>query len=312
MTELDRNSKAKNLFLFYDTETTSSEPTVDAIISIGAVLADYSEGKFCKLGDFHSYISATRPIDPAAEAVHHISASDIAEAPNFCEVMDLFKCWVQTQTKQFESMRLTLMAHNGSKFDDLILFCNFVSNALNFDQFLADIRVHGFVDTLKFIRQLFKGKPDADQPKRPDTGRKSFALGNCYSSFCGGNSLEGAHDALVDSQALFDIFTSDCVRPMFDIFSLFKFVVSKEKALDAIKRSAGVAFQQMEERARQQAIDDNIIAEGGMPDIPNQAVACDPIWDKSSDDSVRLCLCCMQFVSMSEHAECTLPVSTLQ
>ena len=311
--ELD---KFKNVFLFYDTETTGREPTSEDIISIGGVLAEFHDRQFCKLGDFHSYINTTRTIDPAAQAVHHISKEDIADAPNFAEVMNTMNAWVNSYTTRYPRVRVIMMAHNGSKFDDLILFCNFVSNNLNFDEFLCGMKVHGFVDTLKFMRKIFKGKPDEQQPKRPDTGRKSFALGNCYSSFCGGKTLDGAHDALVDSQALFDIFTADCIRPMFDILSLFNCVISTEKAVCAIKKSAGMAFQQMEERARKQAMDDNLIADGGMPDIPNQRVQCSPVWSedgsvKNSTDQFHLCLCCMQFFDMSKHETCTLPVSTL-
>ena len=303
--------KCHNLFVFWDLESTSKDPTEDAIISIGGVIAEYRDHSFQKLSEFHTYVSTTREIDPVAQSIHNISKADLKGAPNFCDAIGMFKLWIQEICRQCISPRVILMAHNGSRFDDLMLFCNCVSNYQNFDDFLTEIHCHGFIDTLKLLRNLFKTKHKDLKPKCPDTSKVSFTLGNCYVSFCG-KTLEGAHDALADSQALFEVFTAPCIRPMFTVISLCKYLVRKEKAVKTIKACAGMSIHRKEEATRQQRLDDELIDEGGMPDIPGIIHPADPIWEKRGcTTNQALCLGCMRFFNTKEHLECTRPVSAL-
>jgi DNA polymerase III epsilon subunit-like protein len=290
------NAIFDNYFIFWDVESTSKEPTQDDIISMGGVMSKYNNTRFTKISEFHTYVNTPKSIDPEAEAIHHISRKDIAQAPTFAEAVLLFENWILS-AKQQPSDRIIFLAHNGRKFDDVILFCNFVQNRLNFDDFLNRINCYGFVDTLKMLRVLFKNKPLCDLPKNSSTSRVSFALGNCYSSFCKTGVLTNAHDALVDSQALFDVFNSVNVCSLFDTLSLFQHVIIKEKSMKWIKQTAGIAFQSLIDHVKEQPLDNQ------------ERMTTDPCWEELSPLSkseARLCLNCMNFYRIGDHFECTL------
>jgi hypothetical protein len=182
-----------------------------------------------------------------------------------------------------------------------MLFCNFVQNRLDFDKFLTDIRCYGFIDTLKMLRALFKYKHVSELPTDSATSRISFALGVCYSTFCGKSGLENAHDALVDSIALFDVYNAENVCKLFDIMSLFQHVVSRTKAVKWIKQTAGISFQQKLEHIKNAPIAEhkqNVVADTWVS----------PTWEEEkyqqSSTVQRLCLNCMQFYDTEQHLQC--------
>lgn len=293
-----------NHFLFYDTETTGNKPVEDDIISFGCVLCTYNGRTFDKLDEFHSYIDTDRKIDPAAHFVHHISKQMISGQPRFPEVMKTLRVLLM-QHQTDPNTRVIFMAHNGSKFDDVIMYCNFVQHNLNFDLFLRDVRCYGFLDTLKCLKTVFKDCHYKDKPKDAETGRESFALGNCFTTFCGGHALEGAHDALVDAQALFGIFNSSCVHPKVKLDRLFKNTVPKLKAVKMVKQTAGMVFQTKEENALREA--NPRLHETHAADVP-QVLRNVPIFNPQEDSSeqlpLHLCLNCMCFVRVSQHRVC--------
>jgi DNA polymerase III epsilon subunit-like protein len=225
--------------MFWDVESTSKVPTEDHIISIGAVLATYSRASFHRVSSFHTYIRTKRAIDPAAFAVHGISADMLHGAPALATGIHRLTEWVQ---ETVGSGRVVLMAHNGRGFDDVILFCNLYRGGLCFDTFLADINCYGFLDTLPLLRGVLRKCAVYPAPCNPATKRVSFALGHCYTSYCGGTLLEGAHDALVDSTALVDIFCSPAVSSRINMSVLFRATEVREKAVARIRQSAGMAF----------------------------------------------------------------------
>ena len=297
-----------NQFFFYDTESTGNKPTEDDIISVGGVLATYHSPtkRFEKLDEFHSYVDTDRKIDPLALAVHHISKSMLRGQPRFSEVVRQLRLFLlQHQTQPHT--RVIFIAHNGSKFDDIILYCNFVQHNLNFDVFLHDVHCYGFLDTLKYLKVMFKDCAYKDRPQDAKTGRESFALGHCFTSFCGGTGLEGAHDALVDARALFDIFNSACVQPKINLPGLFRNVVPKLKGLKWVKQTAGVSFQTREEATLREADPEH--RETRRDDAPAD-LSNVPMFDAAEDPynqlPLRLCLNCMTFVRVSEHTVCCL------
>lgn len=301
-----------NHYAFYDTETTGNKPTEDDIISLGCVLCTYNGHQFEKLDEFHSYVDTDRKIDPAAQAVHHITKQMIRGQPKFPEMMKVFRTFLM-QHQTSPHTRLIFVAHNGSKFDDIVLYCNFVQQNLNFDVFLRDVHCYGFLDTLKYLRVLFKECQYKDKPKDASTGRESFALGHCFTSFCGGSALEGAHDALVDAKALFEIFNSACVAPRVTLTNLFKNVVPLLKGVKWVKQTAGIAFQTKEENAMREA--DPTRRETRASDLPKElrhVPIFDPAEDPESKLPLRLCLNCIAFVRVSEHRVCNIDGGSAQ
>jgi DNA polymerase III epsilon subunit-like protein len=273
-----------NVFVIYDVESTSNRPTEDDIISLGAVLARYgSDGRFQFVDSFHSLCSTNKEIAPQAQSVHHISKSMIEGKPKFDRLMAMFKKFLQKHLT--EASRTVFVAHNGSKFDDVILFCNCVRNDIVFDDFLREVKCHGFVDTLKMLRAMFKGAPAKLLPRQPDTDRVSFALGCCHASFTGEN-IQNAHDALADSRALLNVMNAPSVCARMNTVSLFSHVVQVQKAVGTIKQAAGVAFQRGRSRAQARV------------PPPSMGPNMDP-------NEGRMCLHCMTFVGEQQtHTVC--------
>jgi len=296
-------------YLIWDTETTSGDVTKDDIISLGGVLCTYnphgaSDGKtkygvFTKIDEFHCYVSTKKKIDQQAQAIHHITEDKLYNQPIFPEVIESFKTFLQ-QYQPERNARLVLVAHNGSKFDNIIMYANFVQHRMDFEDFLKSCKVYGFIDSLKFFKVLLKGCQYAEQPKDASTGRISLALGHCYKSFCKAD-LEGAHNALMDSRGLFDILNSDCISRKINLNNLFKSTTSKEKELKWIKSTVGVAFAAKEEQTRMEKL-------GNQMEIVKDDLSTDPIFEQESPQSNhKFCLNCMSFWKKDEkHEKCQI------
>lgn len=280
-----------NLWLFWDVESTSARPTEDDIISIGAILATYKNG-FQEMSRFHTYVNTSKQISPEAESVHHISHDKLKGEPKFPEAINKLRTWLLSYINQ--GSRLIFVAHNGTKFDNIILFCNFVQNRLNYDEFLSDIKCYGFLDTLKMLRTLFKKEAQCNQPKKKDTGQISYALGVCYETFCCSPVPNDAHDALVDSYLLLSVYNSPHVTAKIDLNILFNFVETREKQVKMIKQAAGNSFKKMEEFVRNEQL----------PPVELNFSKSDPMWNDGSTNGKQLCLLCMQFYCPQEHKVC--------
>jgi len=296
-------------YFVYDTETTSKEVTKDDIISLGGVLCTYDpygvndgkmkHGVFTKIDEFHSYVSTKKKIDPQAQAIHHITEDKLYNQPTFPEVIETLKIFLQ-QYQPERNARLVIVAHNGSKFDNIIMYANFVQHRMDFEEFLKNCKVYGFIDSLKYFRALLKGCQYAEQPKDANTGRVSLALGDCYKSFCKAD-LEGAHNALMDSRGLFDILNSDCIAQKINLNNLFKNTKSKEKEVKWIKSTVGVAFSVQEEQTRMEK-------QGNAMEIVQHELSTDPIFEQESPQSFhQFCLNCMSFWKKDEkHEKCEI------
>jgi DNA polymerase III epsilon subunit-like protein len=297
----DLESRFGNVYVFYDVESTSNDPVEDDIISIGAVAAHFEGKSFNKMSDFHTLIDTSRKIDPAAEAVHHITKAMLRGAPKFKEGIKLFTDWIASITTP--TSRVILLAHNGSKFDDIIMFCNLVNIGVNYDDFLKEIKCYGFIDTLKLLRGLFKNKDKKEQPTNPETSKVSFTLGACYSNFCGKSTLEGAHDALVDSTALYDILCSPAVSTMCDTMTLFKYLLPKEKAVKATRQAAGMSFLRKEELGEKNAqIGEQ--SSSSSSSVSDSTTSLNPIFDAKDREESVLCKNCIRMVDRTDHTSC--------
>lgn len=299
----------ENLWIVYDVESTSKIPTEDHVISLGAVICSYDSKQFQALGSFHTYVNTNRPIDPVAQSIHHISAQSIATAPAFPAALEKFQTWVRSFLKSTQT-RTFLVAHNGTKFDDLIMFCNCVVHGIQYEAFLSQIRCHGFVDTLKMLRAVLKNCPMSELPKDQTTSRVSFALGNCYTSFCSTQPFENAHDALADSFALVDVLNSTNIQRYCALQQLFLHVVPKEKALKYLQDTAGVSFRRRLDFAlTKKAKGNTIISEEFDVAFTQQRTTehAPRAFDTSSSSFVtkNLCLNCITFYDPGTHEVCS-------
>jgi DNA polymerase III epsilon subunit-like protein len=275
-------------FLFYDTECTTNIPTNANVISIGAQMTEYHalQKKFVPLGPgFHSYVFSEKESEPAAFAVHKITRDQLANAPRLPEAIQLLQEYIQPFLSQ--GVRLYLLAHN-ARFDNTVMFCNFFRHRLMFETFLKDLRVEGFIDTLSMFRKIFAGKDPSECPKDAVTGKIGFALGVCYQSLCGGEQLQGAHDALVDTLALIDICNTPIIAQSTTKATLFSFVVKREQGMKQIRQSAGMKFQITQQQALVQKEPNPVQGED------------EPIWDAEK----RFCLNCVAF---HHHDRCSQP-----
>lgn len=295
-------------FFLWDTESTSKDPRKDAIISIGGVLCNFNSytNKFVPIAEFHTYVSTHKKIDPQAEAIHHINQAQLINQPTFPEAIEILVTFLRQHQPEPNS-ELYFVAHNGTAFDNIILYCNFVTNRLDFDDFLSRVHCRGFVDTLKVLKALFKSCKVCELPKDRKTQRVSYALGNCYTSFCNGNILENAHDALADSQALVSIFNSQAVCAKFTFTKLRTFVVNRNKGVEAVKKSAGVFIQDREDQNKRQRLQEQDPTYVPVDTFAVPSVT--PLYENpkfygTNDTGKRLCINCMSFVHITQHTVC--------
>lgn len=292
-------------FVIWDVESTSNKPTEDDIISIGACMCQFDQNnELQKLGEFHTYVYTEKSIDPIAQSIHHITKQDLLGQPVLEDAVNMFSDWIRSFVNQSHS-RCYFIAHNGSKFDDLILYCNFITNLLDFEQFLNHVQCNGFIDSLKLLKTTLKEVKHC-QPQDSKTGRVSYALGNCYQSFCGGNMLENAHDALVDSRALFEVLVSPKVKCRININVVLNHSVNKSKTLDWVRQRAGVHFSLQEEQTRkiklniyEQKIQENPLLAHFSPMLEDEKYYQGHLYSQ-----LRFCSHCMNFVRVDEHKEC--------
>lgn len=288
-----------HLCMFYDFEATSKNPTEDHIISIGAVICEIDNG-FQNPQEFHTFVFTKRPIDPVAEAVHGIHASDLIGAPPFPEAVNLWKSWILKNLALYPGAQLVIGGHNSNKFDGEILFCNFRVHRLDYDLFISEINVKFTFDTLDILRKIFKPRKAAEGPQNQDTAKPSFKLGDCYHTFCG-HPLDGAHNALADARALYEIFISEKVKCTFTLQSLWGMMKNVNDYNRDIKKTCGVATQAIMQRTR--------------ADI-SEPIGEEPIFDDDvppiGTDPLRMCLNCMTLTKISEHQICNVPTISLR
>jgi DNA polymerase III epsilon subunit-like protein len=184
--------------LAYDLETTGLDTSKNEIVQFAVVVANSQRGlKFSRL------VLPEGPIDEGAAAVHGFTRSVLIDrgAKPFADVWAECEEWLLRELGS--SRPLVWAAHNGASFDQPIL-CRCVRK-------VEEQRTHthagvsssplrapraAWVDTLQLAR--------AALPKRrpPVVGLGPYTLGSLYYSASGGESLEGAHDALADADAL--------------------------------------------------------------------------------------------------------------
>lgn len=190
--------------MIYDVETTGLSVLQDHIISMACVVATWIDGKLVKQGTFDTLVHTNRPINPDATRVHGIKNCDLSQAPEFSSALNSM---IKTIGSLVPAHTRTIwVAHNGSRFDDIIMLKN--ARRVNpnlFDTALNKTNPHGFMDTLKLTRALCNSAGFTRNLPRSRTGKLSLTLTNCYKAWVDPAGFDNAHDALADTLALFGV-----------------------------------------------------------------------------------------------------------
>jgi DNA polymerase III epsilon subunit-like protein len=281
-----------HVFVFYDTETTGLKTQIDAIISLGAVAGIYEMSKKISeigkvnltiLSEFHEYIHTNRKI--GGEHIHHISAAKLKEenAQPLDRVLSSFQKWLQ----QFQKP-IILIAHNGRKFDNKILYCNMLNHnpPIPFDEWMKASRVYGFIDSYVILK---KNRHRYEKPIcHPDNQIPSLTLNIIHLCWCG-FEMPDHHNALADAQALSRIFNSKLFKKYFPVSVLIDYVSVTEDTWNNLKQQTGIEtkrkLEAMERQNKRQKT-----------------------WDLREDfvgDEIWMCCThCITFLSTLEKHEC--------
>lgn len=160
--------------IIFDTETTGLDKNDDRVIEIGAVelINRFATGR-----TFHVYINPQgRVIHPDAQRVHGISASDLADKPNFGAIADQF-CEFIDGAK--------LVAHNAS-FDTEFINAEFARLGL------PPVTNDRVIDTLQLARRKHPMGPNS-----LDALCKRYGIDNSHRTL---------HGALLDAELLAEVY----------------------------------------------------------------------------------------------------------
>lgn len=190
----------------FDTETTGLDVQHDSIIQLSLVKFDSRTFEETEALDWYILPSCPFTIDPAAEAVHHITQTKLEQ-----EGVSLKSIYPQLMA--FTS-GCDILSYNGNGFDVRILYYNLLREGLSFD-----FDKHIFYDAYII-----------------ETARTSRKLGDVYRRYYG-HDFEDAHNSLADVRATIAVFkaqnenrTSDeeIHRPEFDFVSVDGFLALKD------------------------------------------------------------------------------------
>ena len=196
--------------LAFDLETTGLDVRSNEIVQIAIVVANSRRG-----AKFSALVLPEGPIDPGASNVHGFTREVLIErgARPFAEVWAECEAWL-AETLVSETRPLVWAAHNGNSFDRPILTrcvdeLTMRNHASAPDAGAPDAGASppalspllrspraSWVDTLQLARAALPNR------RRAADGLGPHTLGSLYRSASGGGSLAGAHDALVDAEAL--------------------------------------------------------------------------------------------------------------
>lgn len=155
--------------IFFDLETTGTNVTHDRIVELSYVkiFPDGSEEKRSRR------INPGIPIPPASTAVHHITDEDVKNEPTFRQI-------AKSLHTIFEGCDIA--GYNSNKFDVPLLIEEFSRCGINFD-----VTGRHFIDVQNIFHKM-----------------EQRTLVAAYRFYCG-KKLEGAHSALADTQATYEV-----------------------------------------------------------------------------------------------------------
>ena len=162
--------------LFFDLETTGTNVSKDRIVELSyiKVYPDGTEERRSRR------INPEMPIPPASTAIHHITDEMVKDCPTFRQISrSLFEIFEGCDIAGF----------NSNKFDVPVLMEEFARAGLNFE-----IRGRRFVDVQNIFHKM-----------------EQRTLVAAYRFYCG-KELEGAHSALADTEAIYEVLCSQLDR----------------------------------------------------------------------------------------------------
>jgi len=183
--------------VIFDLETTGVDPEADRIVQFAAVKLDCD---FVRAGTLFRTIDPEMNIEPGATAVHGISNEDVKGAPKFAEVATDINMFIHD---------CDLAGHNGIAFDIPLLMNEFDRVGME-----LDISKRRLIDTLELFRHFFP-----------------HSLAYALKHYCG-EELEGAHDALCDTEATVKIFKAQLATHALNVDTASKLSYGKRVTLD--------------------------------------------------------------------------------
>lgn len=155
--------------IFFDLETTGTNVTHDRIVEISYIKV-YPDGHEEKKS---RRLNPEMPIPAASTAVHHITDEDVKNEPTFRQI-------AKSLLEIFEGCDIA--GYNSNKFDVPVLMEEFGRCGINFD-----IAGRRFIDVQNIFHKM-----------------EQRTLVAAYKFYCGAD-LEGAHSALADTQATYEV-----------------------------------------------------------------------------------------------------------
>ena len=155
--------------IFFDLETTGTNVTHDRIVEISYIKV-YPDGHEEKKS---RRLNPEMPIPAASTAVHHITDEDVKNEPTFRQI-------AKSLLEIFEGCDIA--GYNSNKFDVPVLMEEFGRCGINFD-----IAGRRFIDIQNIFHKM-----------------EQRTLVAAYKFYCGAD-LEGAHSALADTQATYEV-----------------------------------------------------------------------------------------------------------
>jgi DNA polymerase III epsilon subunit-like protein len=279
--------------LFWDTETHDCDPVTSDIIQIAGVIVEFDRVKgFIKHDDFETKIWTEKDIAPGAKEVHSLSKSDLIGSPDFSSAMSEWKAWMDEVGERLKCNRYMWFAHNGTRFDNIVMYCNHITHNLSFEDTIST--TSGFVDTLKLAQKVCRNH--GVEPKN-DNQKVSYALGCLHSSFAN-TVFTKAHDALNDVHAMIDFMQGLFERGMLtfsDIHSLARSVEQEKKLIFSIAGTQYIRTSQEIKSANVQKLTNTPVFQP-LTQMDKKLV----------ELNLRLCLNCQNFVNKTEHDQCQM------
>lgn len=162
--------------IFFDLETTGTNVVNDRIVELSyiKVYPDGTEEKKVRR------INPGIPIPPASSAVHHITDEDVKNEPTFRQI-------AKSLHSIFEGCDIA--GFNSNKFDVPLLMEEFGRCGINFD-----VAGRNFIDVQNIFHKM-----------------EQRTLVAAYRFYCG-KELEGAHSALADTEATYEVLKEQIER----------------------------------------------------------------------------------------------------
>ena len=169
--------------LFFDIESTGLNIASDSIIEL-CIVKVFPDGeqrvKTWRVKPWDYERNCQKPINPSAQAVHGISAEDLADCPTFFQIMDEVVEWLSGSD---------LAGFNSAKFD-LPMLAEEIERVRRFKGTDIDIDLHKkkMVDVQTIFHKM--------EPRN---------LKAAYRFYCDGKELENAHAAEADTLATYEV-----------------------------------------------------------------------------------------------------------